>query len=307
LERVLTLDEARRRFDIYLRGDRQASPATLRAYGNDLRDFQSVVRVSAVGGMDRGAVRRYLADIGERSYRRATVLRKAGAVWSFFRFLEREKILPDNPTRLLTLPKSERRIPDFLSEKETEAVFSTPAPARTRDPEGLLALRDRALMELLYSTGARLSEAAGLRRGDVDFWNGTVRLFGKGRRERMGVLGESALGALRDYLKKRGEDPASSRGDGGRPLFTNSRVGPLSTRGVALVVAAWCRAAGLNRPVHPHMLRHSFATHVLNRGADLRSVQELLGHKNLSTTQIYTHVAADRLKRVHAAAHPRAE
>ncbi|HNC74070.1 MAG TPA: tyrosine-type recombinase/integrase [Elusimicrobiota bacterium] len=297
------IDEALRRYWLYLRGEKGLSPATLRAYRSDLADLEAHARSNwpglPVGRWDRARLRPFLAAWGERPYRRSTLLRKYNALGAFFRYLKTTGVLRDNPLDGIPRPRRERRVPAFLSAPEMERLLALrwdgPSPAR-----------GRAILELLYSSGLRVSELTGLDTTHVDIWAGTVRVFGKGSRERVVPVGERALGALRDYARERGlawGDRAAIRGT---PLFVNARGGRLSSRSVGTLVAAWARRAAVERRVHPHVLRHSFATHLLDRGCDLRSVQEMLGHKNLSTTQIYTHVTTARLRQVYERAHPRA-
>lgn len=302
----MELREAIHRFLVFLRGERGASHATYRAYQADLAGFaafaEKIRKPTNVKNCDRHFLRSYLAEVQGRPYRRNTVLRKRASLRSFFDFLEREGVVAESPARFLRTPRRERRLPDFLSEKEMEGLLDIAA----RAGDGLAATRDRAILELLYSSGVRVQELSGLNVEDVDMWNGAVRALGKGGRERMAPVGEAALEALRHYLSLRGLNALAARDGRTRPLLMNLRGGRLNARSIRSIVQSWARRAGLARRVHPHTLRHSFATHLLNRGCDLRSVQEMLGHKNLSTTQIYTHVTKDRLKKIYEKAHPRA-
>ncbi len=301
----MDVQEGLQRFQVYLRGERNAPASTLRAYGADLSAFARFMaarfRSLPLEKCDRAVLRSYLAELQDKPYRRSTLLRKHMSLRSFFHFLRREGVLSHDPFLTLGVPKPEKRMPAFLSEKEAERLLSprgTAGRGWTR--------RDGAILEALYSTGLRVGELTSLNVEDVDFWNGTLRTLGKGGRERVAPVGEKALEALRDYLKERGLDPLSrSSGPRARPLFVNRRGGRLTARSVHSLVARWARAAGVEKPVHPHTLRHSFATHLLDRGCDLRSVQEMLGHKNLSTTQIYTHLTAERLKKIYEKSHPR--
>jgi site-specific recombinase XerD len=296
----VTTAEAIRRFLDSLRGERNASPHTLRAYETDLSAFAAFAGKAGAGptAWDRPFLRRYLALLGETVKARNTLLRKRASLRAFLKFLHRDKVLPSDPSAGLPPLKRERRLPGVLSQDEASALMAAPAAV-----DG----RDRALLELLYSAGLRAGELSSLDVEGVDFWEGTVRVTGKGGRERVVPAGAKALDALRDFLVKRGIDPLSRPGvRGRRPLFVNRRGGRLSTRSVYDVVRSAARRAGLPPAVHPHTLRHSFATHLLDRGCDLRSVQEMLGHKNLSTTQVYTHLTPSRLKQVYGKAHPRA-
>lgn len=302
----MNVDEALERFGMFLRAERNLAPATCRAYRADVADFARHWRARGdrpVGEVDRAALRAFLAEWGRRPWRRATLLRKIEALWSFFRFLRRQGIRSDNPTAGLSRPKPERRLPRFWSEADVERVL---AEAPTARPDPARDVRDRAVLELFYSAGLRVGELVGLNVGDIDPWEGTLRVFGKGRRERVVPLGERALNALRRSLSLRGVDLlARSSAGAAVPLFLGRAGRRLEVRTARRVVERAGRRGGVPG-AHPHLLRHSFATHLLDRGCDLRSVQEMLGHKNLSTTQIYTHVTPDRLRRVYDDAHPRA-
>ena len=287
------------RFLAALRARRNASPRTLRAYAGDLEAFAAYAEargLKAASDIDRSRLRAYLASLQERQppYRRNSLLRKAACLRSFVRFLRESGVLSGDPFLGLPLPKKERRLPRFLSRDEAaglmEADVRLPSPRKERD---------RALLELLYSSGLRRSEAAGLNVGDIDPWSGTVRVFGKGSRERIVPVGSKALEAVRAYLRLRGEPRA------GEPLFLNHRGGRLTSDGVGLAVARWARQARFLKPLTPHVFRHSFATHLLDQGCDLRSVQAMLGHASVQTTQAYTHVSLERLKKVYEKAFPR--
>lgn len=301
----MTLSDAIQRFLIYMRGEKNAARGTVRAYAADLalfRAFAAKAGRETPESCDKFLVRAFLAHLQERNLARNSILRKHAALRSFFHFMTREKLATHNPFAALRAPKRERKIPAFLSEQEMARLLDTPAPARTP----AAAARNKALVELLYSAGLRAEEIMSLNVEDVDFWSGTLRVWGKGGRERVAPAGEAALAALKDMLKLRGADPFA-RAAGARALFVNARGGRLSSTSLRTVLNSWARAAAMARRVHPHMLRHSFATHLLNRGCDLRSVQEMLGHKNLSTTQIYTHMTTEQLKKVYDKAHPRAQ
>lgn len=304
----MEIDPALDRFWIYLRGERNLSESTRRAYRADLALFADYWRAEGgnrpVEDADRAALRPFLARLGERDWRRATLLRKYESLWAFFRFLVRKGISVSNPTDGLTRPKPERRVPTFLGEGDAARLMTPRDPGR-RAGGALRSARDAAIMELLYSSGLRAEEMVGLNVGSVDPWEGSVRVFGKGARERIVPMGESALTRLRSYLKLRGIDLISGGADAAAPLFPGPSGNRMNVRTLRRVVVSAGQAAGLSK-AYPHLLRHSFATHLLNRGCDLRSVQEMLGHKNLSTTQIYTHVTTERLRDVYEKAHPRA-
>lgn len=275
----------------YLRAEKHASPHTIRAYRTDLRqfvEFLAATGVPDVAAVDARAVRAWLAHLHARGLDPASTARKLAAVRSWLRFLARRGALPGNPARDVRGPRLPRKLVSFLPLDEVDALLDGPGADA----------RDRAVLELLYATGLRVSELAGLQLDDVDRARRMVQTVGKGGRPRLVPYGAEAARALDAYLAWRGEAPG--------PLFRNARGGPLSARSLRECVRRCARAAGLTRRVTPHTLRHSFATHLLDAGADLRLIQDLLGHRRLSTTQRYTHVGVERLLRVYDAAHPRA-
>ncbi len=291
-------------FLAYLRAERGASPHTVSAYAADLGQFAAFLErlpsppgdMTAVGHLH---VRAFLAFLQSKRYSRRSVARKLAAVRTFFRFLARRG-LPANPARSVATPRLGRRLPRFLQEREAGALVERP------DPRTPLGRRDRALLEVLYGAGLRVGELVRLDLEDVDSSRGLLHVRGKGGRERLAPLGSRAIAALAAYLD--GGRPAllGGGGAGERALFLNCRGGRLSARGVRDVVARHSAGLGNGGAVSPHTLRHSFATHLLDNGADLRAVQELLGHASVSTTQIYTHVTRERLRAVYERAHPRA-
>lgn len=301
----------------YCEGERNLSPHTLRSYAADLRQFFAFVireyyaaddaAAAALGPadvplaeLDRWKIRAYLAHLKERGASNATVARKLACLRTYFAFCCREGALAHNPAADIATPKQRRPLPDFLSEQEIGALLGAP------DPDGPLGCRDRALLETLYSTGMRAGECAGLRLATLDLLSGHARVMGKGRKERLTMLGPYATAALRAYLPVR-ERLIRAGGLRDHGVLFVSRTGrPLGPRDIQRVVKRYVHVIGVTRDVHPHTLRHSFATHMLDRGADLRYVQELLGHASLSTTQIYTHVTMERLQAVYEAAHPHA-
>ncbi len=292
--------EAMELFLGYLRTVRNLSRHSLSGYGTDL--LQLADFLEARGTLDPAAVthldlRAWLGEMREAGRSRATVARKLAASRSMFQWLCREGFLPADPAAGLRTPKKEKRLPRFLSREEMERLLSAPKG------DGIREVRDRAILESLYSSGVRVSELAALDEADLDLRAGVARVMGKGRRERLAGLGRFAVDAIRAYTAARGRVPGSGRTGA---LFENRDGGRLSTRGIQRVVAKRLAEAGLDPRISPHKLRHSFATHLLDAGADLRSVQELLGHRNLATTQIYTHVTAGRLREVYDRAHPRA-
>jgi integrase/recombinase XerC len=247
-------------------------------------------------------IREYLGVLHKKNSR-ATIARKLSAVRSFFRYLIRRGILTDNPAALVATPKQEKTIPDYLS---VDSMFHLLDRIET---DTVLNLRNRAMFETLYSTGIRVSELAGLNVFDVDFAAGLIRVFGKGRKERLVPVGKKALEAIAAYMERlRSERGAGTDGgcpDTDGPLFLNKDFGRISTRSIARILELKAKSSGIPTPVSPHGLRHSFATHMLDAGADLKAVQEILGHKSLSTTQKYTHVSIERLIRAYDKAHPR--
>lgn len=294
--------EAVERYLGYLRTVRNLSRHSLAAYGTDLLQLADFLEER--GTTDPAAVthldlRAWLGGIREAGRSRATTARKMAAVRSCFRWLCREGLLPADPAAGLRTPRRERLLPRFLSRQEMERLLAAP------QGDGLPEVRDRALLETLYSSGVRVSELASLDEEDLDLRQGVARVLGKGRRERLAGLGRFAVEALRSYLEAKRRAPAPGRRGGA--VFENRDGGRLSTRGIQRVVARRLAQAGLDPKISPHKLRHSFATHLLDAGADLRSVQELLGHKNLASTQVYTHVTAGRLREVYDRAHPRAK
>ncbi|MFQ5828932.1 MAG: tyrosine recombinase XerC [Candidatus Methylomirabilia bacterium] len=279
----------------YLAVERGASAHTLRSYRTDLAEVRAFLAKSKITGLeqvDSRAVRAYLAWLHGRGLSRSSIGRKLATLRSCLRFLTRRGVLKRNPAREVGSPKLPHRLPSFLPVDEAWALFQSPAPGSARGK------RDRAILELLYATGVRVEELCRLDVVDLDRAQGTIRVFGKGSKERIVPVGDRALEAVDTYLQ--------ARPPGNAPVFLNRRGGRLTVRSVHRIVRASGRAAGLARPVSPHTLRHTFATHLLDAGADLRLIQDLLGHSRLSTTQRYTHVSADRLMAVYDAAHPRA-
>lgn len=284
-----------------------ASPHTRRAYAADLgqfaaflegraREAERPVRLEAVDGL---TIRAFVASRLKAGDARRTVARKLAAVRGLFRFCCREGFLKANPARVVPSPRGPQRLPRYLTVDEAAQLLSGPAGTK---PE---ALRDSALFELAYSSGLRVGELAGLDPQALDLEEGLVRVLGKGRKERVVPLGSRAVAALRAYLARRAE-LAAGKGGGGPALFRNRGGGRLTTRSIARRLAAALARAGLAGRISPHGLRHSFATHLLDAGADLRAIQEMLGHARLSTTQRYTHLHLDRLMEVYDRAHPRA-
>lgn len=291
------------RFDAYLATERRASAHTRRAYQVDLAQYAAYLAEAGEGivpsspALVRGFLARQAGTAGA-----ASLARKLSALRALYRFLVREGLAPGNPARAVASPKRPQRLPQVLPEEEVAALVEAPSDAVP------LQLRDRAFLELLYASGLRVSELTGLDLDDLDLAQGLVRVLGKRSKERIVPFGKTAAGAVRRYLDEArpvlAAGPAYAGAAGA--LFLNFRGGRLTSRSVARLLDGWVLKSGLPRHVHPHVLRHCFATHLLGNGADLRGIQELLGHASLSTTQRYTHLDWKRLAAVYDQAHPRA-
>ena len=333
-------------FSRYLLDDRHFSPYTARCYGVDLRQyieflaerhalpltpdaeteaFETNRRMpprkgeagmadlarqpapsTATGWMlraDVAMIREFLMRLDEHRYSAATMARKIATLRSFYRWLEKYGHIPTNPMVLIRTPRQSKRLPKAIDVEQVERLLAAP------DPADLLGARDRAILETLYSTGIRVSELVSINYGDIDEAGQAMIVRGKGKKERMVPLGSHALTALSHYMIMLSKDPRGealgARSDS--PLFINKHGSRLSTRSVRRKVSKYLETAGLDPAISPHTLRHSFATHLLDNGADLRSVQELLGHQSLSTTQVYTHLSTQRMRDAYDDAHPRAE
>ncbi len=285
-------------FLLYLDSNRGCSPHTVGAYRSDLTRFsffcRTVLKTEIWTAVDRRDVRSYLGHLVESGYSSASITRNLAAIRSFFRFMCRQDMLDDNPAKGIVAPKGEKRLPKFLTVREMESFLDAP---HSRDA---LSLRNHAILELFYSTGIRLSELVGLRVGDVDLLGGNLRVRGKGKKERMVPVGRKAIDSIRSYLRAESHPVGPTI-----PLFTNKKGGTISARQVQRIVRKLLSSAAAERGFSPHAIRHSFATHLLDKGADILSVKELLGHSSLSSTQIYTHLTVDKLKEVYRKAHPR--
>jgi len=245
------------------------------------------------------SVRSYLGLLNEKQYSKATIARKLATLRSFYKFLVKRNHVSSNPVVSIRTPKQEKKLPRFLEYEEVKKLLNTP-PVNT-----WLGARDRAILETLYSTGIRVSELVALNMDDIDFLGEVVHIRGKGKKERIAPIGSSALQVIQHYMEYRNKRAQSNGNFDSKVLFVNKHGKRLSTRSVRRKMDKYLKMAGLDPDISPHTLRHSFATHMLNNGADLRSVQELLGHQSLSTTQIYTHLTTTRLKEVYDNAHPR--
>jgi integrase/recombinase XerC len=291
-------------FLTYLRVERGASPHTLKGYREDLIAAAEYFADEEGSCPEPGSItavelRQFLSALHEAGYAKTSIARKLASLRSFYRHGQREGWAATNPARALRNPRKGRSLPHFLSTVEVGKLLAAP-PANSP-----LGLRDRAILETMYSAGLRVSELVGLCDGAVDLSQGVLRVLGKGRRERLAPLGSYANRAIRAWLKVRKLSPRQPQGREA-PMFTNRFGARLTTRSVGRMLEKYLKETDLDRRTSPHTLRHSFATHLLDRGADIRSVQELLGHKSLVTTQIYTHVSTANLRAAYEKAHPRA-
>jgi integrase/recombinase XerC len=298
----MSLLPAIERFLRYLQLERNCSELTIKSYREDLVSLneyleQTLGRQPEAGGLTPQDLRAYVVALHEAGYAKSSVSRRLASLRSFFRFAQREGLSDQNPAKPLRNPRGERKLPHFLSTDEIGQLLSAP---RGSESQGL---RDRAILETMYSAGLRVSELVGINDDDLDLEDGLVRVRGKGKKERLAPLGSFAIKAVRNWLRVRN---LASRNQRGNPVFTNKFGTRLTTRSVARMLEKYLLQTGLDLRTSPHTLRHSFATHLLDRGADIRSVQELLGHKSLVTTQIYTHVSTANLRQVYEQAHPRA-
>lgn len=328
-------------FGAYLTDERRFSPYTARCYGADLRQFIEYLVDESGGAIDRDAeqlalkarqqpgshpmvqggtitqticdadadlIRAYLAFLGEMSYSPATMARKIATLRSFYKWASRMGYAPSNPMTLIRTPRQSKRLPKAITVEQIERLLASP------DDNEVLGRRDRAMLETLYSTGIRVSELVGLNHDDLDLEHEALHVRGKGRKERIVPLGSHALDAIARYIELLASDPKfgpvwASRTEHTEPLalFLNKHAKRLSSRSVRRKLDKYLVGVGLDPSISPHTLRHSFATHLLENGADLRSVQELLGHQSLSTTQVYTHMSTGRIEESYKDAHPRAE
>jgi len=280
----------------YLSIEKNYSPHTLINYRIDLKEFEEFLNISEakdINEIDYFLLRKFLSFLSEKNFNKRTLSRKISTLKSFFKFMVREDIVKNNPALSLIYPRLDKPLPKFLTEEEAKKILGA------LKGEDLLGLRNKAILEFLYSTGARVSELVFLKIEDTDLISGVAKVRGKGRRERLLPLGEPAIVSLKNYLDKRVDKNPS--------LFINRREGSLTDRGIRNIVDRCIKKVAISLKISPHIFRHSFATNLLNRGADLRSVQELLGHSSIATTQVYTHLTIDALKRVYEKAHPRAK
>ena len=309
-------------FIYYLSVEKNASPHTSRCYRRDLEGFEDFLKSSGmvltptggveIGKVDRIAIRKYLSFL-HRKNKKSSIARKISTLRSFFKYLVREQMVPSNPAKSVSTPKIEKTLPTTLTVDEAFRLMESPKSISKKSSEGAKenGLRDRAILELLYSSGLRVSELVGLNSNQLDLDLGIVKVMGKGRKERIVPVGVKAIEVLKAYLEERGMlkglPPArrAAGPEGDEAIFVNSVGGRLTARSVGRLVKKYSRHSGIFRKVSPHSLRHTFATHLLDAGADIREIQEMLGHSSLSTTQRYTHVSMGKLMEVYDKAHPR--
>lgn len=284
------------KFINYLKIEKNAAGHTITNYGKDLEAFAAFTGEKEPEEIDHLALRRFLAQMRSSNFSKRTIARKLSSLRTFFKFLYREGLIKTNPVSAVSTPKLDRSLPVFLDTEKAVRLVQAPKDST------LSGLRDRAILETLYSTGIRVSELVGLDMPDIDFISGVIKVMGKGSRQRIVPIGEPALKAIRRYADGKPGEKVRDK----EAVFLNKSGRRLTDRSVRRVVDRHIKELSVAEKISPHSLRHSFATHLLDRGADLRSVQELLGHRNLSTTQIYTHVTMERLKSVYDKAHPRA-
>jgi integrase/recombinase XerC len=301
--KIIIMEELVQNFRDYLGSERNYSKHTVKAYITDIGEFSRVIKEKKLAGekdggidfgkLDEKSVRAYISWLYTRNSR-TSISRKLATVRTFFEFLIRKGVIKYNLAKLVPTPKGEKRLPTFLTVDEVIKLLSI-------EGEGALLSRDVAVLELLYSSGLRVSELVGIELNDIDLKNLTVKVLGKGGKERIVPVGSKAAGALNKYLPERlGMNP---KGD---HLFVSSRGGRLNVRSVDRIIRKYASLAGIPKNVSPHVLRHTFATHLLGGGADLRAIQEMLGHKSLSTTQKYTHTSIEKLMEIYDKTHPRA-
>jgi len=296
-------------FTDYLVAEKNASPHTLKSYLNDISQFEGFLKQSGhaeessnpkIDSIDRLAIRSYLGFLYDKKFSASTMRRKLSTLSSFFRFLCREGYLQNNVVKSVPAPKMESKLPSFLSVDEMFRLIDLP------EGEGFLAIRDRAMLELFYSTGIRISELVSLKAEDIDRTTQMVKVLGKGGKERLLPFGKKCVVALEEYEKVRSDKIIFTKVNS-EYLFLNHRGKGITTRGVRKIIGKYVTTGNFSGKVSPHSIRHSFATHLLEGGADLRSIQELLGHASLSTTQKYTHLTIDKLVETYDQAHPRAK
>lgn len=295
-------------YAFFLKNEKNYSNYTIVSYRNDLIQFFNYLKLyrilkdDKIEYVDRSVMRKYIVYLKKSDYSARSISRKISTVRSFFKFCLREGIIKVNPTINLITPKIDKKLPYFLYLQEVNKLIEAPLK------NTIFGIRDRAILELLYGTGIRVGELVNLNICNIDLYEKTIIVFGKGSKERILPLGNPSIRAIQEYLTSRNlfEKKIFVNKNDLEALFLNRLGGRLTARSIRRIIIKYMKMAGLNKKISPHVLRHSFATHLLGGGADLRSVQELLGHKSLSTTQIYTHITKERLKTIYKKSHPRA-
>jgi len=285
-----------KKFLDYLSLQKNCSSNTLRGYRRDIFQFINFLKKNKINSFKSISYQDLLSYLGylrNYGYSETTIGRKVASLKSFFKFLSARKIIKSNPVALLSSPKKPDRLPDFLTLEEVEKILNIPSEKNWQ------SLRNKAILELLYSTGIRVGELTSLKIGDIDFFQELIKVKGKGKKERIVPIGRYALKALIEYIERRPNKKEKN-------VFLNKYGKPLSERSVERIIDKFSKKAGIGKKITPHTFRHTFATHMLDRGADLRTVQELLGHERITTTQIYTHLTVEKLKEFYNKTHPRA-
>ena len=294
------MQEVFNRYIAYLEAERNVSPYTVRNYTNDLMEFFGFVRekgIDSLKDVNKQTLRGYLAQLMEQKYAKSSIARKLSAIRSFYRYLMREELISASPAATTVSPKLDKRLPAFLTVEEAKRLVESPDLSK---PQGQ---RDRALLELLYASGLRVSELVNINMEQVNLSTNEIRVWGKGAKERMVLIGQPAAQALNNYINEGRRQLLA--GKKSNALFVNRYGGRILARRVQKILTKYGRS--INKNVHPHVLHHTFATHLLDGGADLKVVQELLGHADLSSTQIYTHVTQSRARKIYLSAHPMAQ
>jgi integrase/recombinase XerC len=287
-------------FLAYLKNERNVSPHTERSYLSDLERFSDFLGDKEVAEINHQTLRQFIAHLMKTEVKKSSIARKLSAIRSFFKYLNREGILASNPARLMATPRRDKRLPAVLTADDAQRLVEAPSAVPPDTSNAISRFRDQAILETLYSTGVRASELIGMNRDDIDRHDRLVRIRGKGRKERVVPIGQKALDAIDTYLNKRRKSTEHAA------VFTGPSGKRLTARTVQRILENYKKKIGLPQKASPHTLRHSFATHLLESGADLRAIQELLGHASLSTTQRYTHLNLDSLMETYDKAHPRA-
>ena len=288
-------------FEKYLNVEKNYSIHTINNYLNDINDFMEFINMNKINiySIKYNDIREYLNCLYSKNLSKSSVSRILSTLRTFFKWLVRENKIKSNPMELITSPKKDKKLPTYLNHDDVEKILNIP------DIKTPLGMRDNAILEMLYSTGIRVGELISIKISDINYSEKTINVFGKGSKERVVLFGDTLLEKLTLYIK-RGRNELLKKKQS-NILFLNHHGNPLTERGIEDILNRIIKKGGLEFTIHPHMLRHTFATHMLDNGADLKVVQELLGHENLSTTQIYTHVSNERLRKVYLSAHPRAK